>query len=575
MPIGPRRRGVAAHSEADDMEDSLLRAMDEDPRLASGAGVPRADNVLDFIQMTGLTTGRVPAAPPAEYPDDPISFFEYGVRDVDGSGDPAETAYPELDSAAFHIDASERIPEVSQSVAELRQIIADLAAMESDLEMQPPAPEPESSPAPSPRAAALVERAPAPASAPALEPIAAVEADSEPEVEIDVDVDEITDELSDPSPAAVPDVDVDLADYESPMKSPAGLAAARELLMELAKANDAAERAELKFARPAPPAREAGLANGLPPLSPAYEDDAEEPTTHLGLVRRRRDPSSHRWFARALVVALAVGTGIGAFMMYERAVQPPRAAFDAAQSLIDKARFEDASSAFLDFTKRYPGNPRRAEALYMAGFALQLVPEDPAPRAKEAYTESIELLRGFIEEYPAHEKSPRAETLMGVLFYKTGRYLEAINILGDPERRLRDPGGYLTALRTLGRSYAALNQMDNARSSFMRAGALESNMAPDLDYAELAGMYTQLAERSGEPAQRRHLFQQAVEQWDFALQVPGLLKTRKDDMKLLRDVAASKVENEFGAGTPGQTPTSRVRGLTRGTQEGGSASPVL
>jgi tetratricopeptide (TPR) repeat protein len=211
----------------------------------------------------------------------------------------------------------------------------------------------------------------------------------------------------------------------------------------------------------------------------------------------------------------------------------------------------------------------------MAGFALQLVPEDPAPRAKEAYTESIEMLRAFVEAYPAHEKSPRAETMMGVLYYKTGRYLEAINLLGDPERRLRDPGAYLTALRTLGRSYAAVNQVDNARSAFMRAGALESNMAPDEDYAELAGLYTQLAERSGDPAQRRWYFAQAVEQWDFALQVPGLLKSRKDDMKLLRDVAAGKADDEFaGVSNGAQTPRGRLRppGQNDAEQRGGAPS---
>jgi hypothetical protein len=98
----------------------------------------------------------------------------------------------------------------------------------------------------------------------------------------------------------------------------------------------------------------------------------------------------------------------------------------------------------------------------------------------------------------------------------------------------------------------------------MRAAALESNMQADQDYAELAGLYTQLAERSGDPAQRRRYFQQAVEQWDFALQVPGLLKTRKEDMKLLRDVAASKAENEFA--------TATAKANVRGTA--GSVAPV-
>ncbi len=101
----------------------------------------------------------------------------------------------------------------------------------------------------------------------------------------------------------------------------------------------------------------------------------------------------------------------------------------------------------------------------------------------------------------------------------------------------------------------------------MRAAAVENNMQADQDYAELAGMYTQLAERSGDPAQRRRYFQLAVEQWDFALQVPGLLRSRRDDMKLLRDAAAGKAENEFGARAQAEPPASRVQ-VTPGTEVG-------
>jgi TolA-binding protein len=590
MPIGPQWRGASARPDADDMEESLLRAMDDDPRLSSGLGTPRADNVLNFIQMTGLTTGRVPAAAPEELPDDPISFFEFGVRDVDGSGDPGEASHAELDSAAFHIHAAETGASESRSITELRQIIADLAAMESDVDDSAPAKhvKPVKSLAPNERAVTSVESPGGRTARTAIEPrlnlelraplehAGSIRIESEPEVEPDIDTDQITEELANIGPTTASEPTSKSVVSESRASSPAGLAAARELLLELARANDAADRAEraTSHADPAeasPPNQHLDTRIPAPVQRSVTYDDADEQTTHHGLVRRRREPGLRRWTLRVLILALAIGAGVGAFMLYNRAVQPPRAAYDAAQSLIDRGRFEDASNAFLDFAKRYPGNPRAAEALYMAGFALQLVPEEPAPRAKQAYTEAIELLRNFAEGYPSHEKTPRAETLMGVLYYKTGRYLEAINILGDPERRLRDSRAYLAALRTLGRSYAAVNQMDNARSAFMRAGALESNMAPDQDYAELAAMYTQLAERSGDPAQRRRHFEQAVEQWDFALQVPGLLRDRKDDMKLLRDVAASKVDDEFGA-KPSELPGGGIRQATPGESERGSGT---
>ena len=64
-------------------------------------------------------------------------------------------------------------------------------------------------------------------------------------------------------------------------------------------------------------------------------------------------------------------------------------------------------------------------------------------------------------------------------------------------------GSDLTALRTLGHAYADLGQMENARSAFMRAAALESNMTPDADYAQLAAIYQGVAAQSGDPAQRR------------------------------------------------------------------------
>lgn len=557
MPVGPQRRGASAPLDSAEFEETLLRAMEEDPRLASGAGVSRADNVLDFIQMTGLTTGRVPApaAAPGEASDDPISFFEYGVRDVDGSGDPVELTVPELDTDAFHIDTRELIPAESQSLNELRQIIADLAEMDNPGRADPPV-----------SSAAAIEEA---------APEAGHDEDEYDPITVDLGPEVPTDSGR---PAEVDSFEPLIVEQSaSPMHSATGLAAARDLMRELSLANRAAEETERALARRmesrapagAPAPDDLDVNEGPGSLPPQHEDDA--PTTHHGLVRRRSAPMIGRWLVRLLAAVLCVGAGYGGYLVYERQTQPPRAAYEAAEKLIAEGRFRDASDAFLDFSQRYAGNPRRADALFMAGYALQLTPEDPAPRAKEAYTEALELLRHFIDEYPAHEKTARAETLIGVLYYKTDRYLEAINVLGDPDRRLRDPGVYLTTLRTLARAYAGVGQMENARSAYMRAASLENNMAPDQDYGELAETYQRLAERTGDPALRRQYFQQAVEQWEFALQVPGLLKNHKEDMKLLRDVAASKLDKSPGSNASAATPAGvRVRTITRGTADRGS-----
>ena len=106
------------------------------------------------------------------------------------------------------------------------------------------------------------------------------------------------------------------------------------------------------------------------------------------------------------------------------------------------------------------------------------------------------LLERFIVENPSHTKTARAETLMGVLYFKLGLYPESIRILGDPDRRLRDPGAYLTTLRTLGRAYAATSRIENAQSAFIYAASLEENISPDQDYVELGLLYQKLAERS-------------------------------------------------------------------------------
>jgi TolA-binding protein len=512
--------------------------MDEDPRLASGARPLGSDKVLDFIQMTGLTTGRMPeanavaVAGPYGRPDDPISFFEYGVRDVDGSGDPAEAAQPEFDIDAFKPGRPAIVLEESRSLAELKQIIAELAeetnpARATYVRLTTPDP-PREAPPPAREMEGLAARSPEPARA-------------------------------QPAPvAASPEARAVAPQTHAPA---AGLAAARDLVRELSQANEvAAERQRavksltLELKHPVTTAREE-----LPEPEPEKEDFSSH--SHLGLPRRRHRSVLRRWLPRIAVAVIVAACGYGAYEMLKSGARSPRAAYRSAQALLDSGEHRAASNEFLSFSKRFEGHPLAPDALFMAGYALQLEPPAPPARAKEAYAEAIGIFEKFTRQFPAHEKTPRAETLMGLLYYKTGRYLEAINLLGDPDRRLRDPGAYLMALRTLGRAYVDVGQLDNARSAFLRAAALESNMTPDQDYVELATTYQDLGARTGDPAQRRRYFGQAVEQWDFAMQVPGLLKGRKDDIKLLRDAAASRLDpgaqtinSGDGSAAAGETP---------------------
>ncbi len=541
------------------IDDSLLRAMEDDPRLGHGAGPARSDNVLDFIQMTGLTTGRIPAAvsappQPGEHAGDPISFFEYGVRDVDGSGDPVEMDHPELDFSAFHVKPVVAAIEESESLNELRQIIAELAE-----ETDP--------------ARTAYARLVAPEASPA-DP-------GEPEVVSSWSPGQFSSlgptRVAEAPPAREPAASA--ARPAEPSAAAAGLVAARDLLIELSQANDAAaERqrahgsAPLVLKHPVTLARE-----GLPESEAEAEKEDYSSHQHLGLPRRRPHSMARRWLQRVAIVAIAAALGYGAWEAVRSRTQPPKAAFDSAKAVLDSGDHRRASNEFLSIARRFSGHPVAPDALFMAGFALQLEAESPPAPAKEAYTEAIGIFEKFIAEHPAHEKTARAETLMGLLHYKTGRYLEAISVLGGPDRRVRDPGAYLSALRTLGRAYAEVGQTDNARSAFLRAAALESNMTPDQDYIELATLYQNLAAHSGEPAQRRHHFQLAVEQWDFAMRVPGLLRARKEDVKLLRDAAAGRLESETGGavapgpaaseGRPTQIRTNTLANRSAGAGE--------
>lgn len=521
-----------------------MRAMDEDPRLASGVGAKRADNVLDFIQMTGLTTGDPAAAervpnPPIGDPEDPISFFEYGVRDVDGSGDPVETLYPELDSDAFRVDTGAFTAESSRSLNELRQIIAELASEENTA---------------SNRATTTDQP---------LEPETALAPGiADPESAHELTETKVHPE-DDAEGAPASDTPSAANGEGGANRSTRGLETARELLHELSAANEAAAHTESTFA-PVPQPE-------TPAARPAPASSATASWSQ-GLPRRRRKLHLGRWFARALTLGVLIAAGYGAYWLYTEQAQTPRAAYRSAEALIDRGNYTEASNAFLRFARRHASHPLRADALFMAGFALQLVPPEPQARANESYTEALALLENFLAEYPTHEKVPRAETLMGILHYRTGRYLKAINILGDPDRRLRDPGAYLTALRTLGRAYAQVSQIDNARSAFMRAAALQDNMAPDEDYVELAALYRRLAEQAPTTAERERHLEHAIEQWNYALQVPGLLKSRKEDIKLLRDVAASKLKEPMRSSEPAAVGAAaaepRIRQMNRGNQEG-------
>lgn len=524
-----------------DLERSLLDSMEGDQRLASGAQVAPADNVLDFVQMTGLaaqrrarSAGTLHSPPLRDSVLDPLVFFEEGVGDVDVSMDPGTPILPELDSRPFENfePALRDEPEIN-SITGLQEIIAELRQRDH------PVAAPEIGPS-------VFDAQEAEFFTPDM-PIQRKPIDAE----IRASFAEIADLLNE-EPPAVDDTsdsdreivyELDRAEIESrqsletqeeePPPSPNDLGEAKALLKEL----ELIDKPETLT-----PPDVAPKVSLVPAPSPRARQASPKPSSSHRRPRNKRRRRLGRWMLRAAMVLALIGVAAGVVQFFIYQAETPAAAYRSAGRMLDSGKYAEASSAYQAFARRFPSEIEASDAMFLAGYAMQLTPEPPRGDSRLAHANALDLLGHFILEYPSHPKVARAETLTGVLHFRMGNHAEAIGLLRDPDRRLRDPGAYLTTLRTLGRSYAALSQIDNAHASFMRAAALEGNYSADEDYVELGSMYQKLSERSVSQEAKRGYWEQAMEQWDYALRVPGLLKSRRDDIRLMRDLVSSKLE---------------------------------
>ena len=559
--------------EVGDLEESLMDAMAGDDRFDSGTPNRESDNVLDFIQMSGLA-GRAESGPEDPFLSslhggeppliDPISFFEEGVGDVDASMDPMLPIVPDLEGVPEKAEARDPNGPHSDSVQGLKEIISELTlgasepgGFESELEPLRPSTAIHGLAAETDGDEDEAERV-----VPRSDSIA--ELRTSPILEDDPDqlsFADITAELV----ADVPDA-VGPADEENSVvtSSATELAEAKTLLdrLDFQKTTE-----EIQLPSTGPGRRDATGDAAAVAGEAAYEDAPARATQRRSQHRRRR--RVRRWLVRLVILTVLGGAGYGIALFFLNQTETPEMAYQAAEKLLDEGKYAHASNAFQAFTRRFPMDIKRSDAMFQAGYAMQLAPPFPNQNAQEAYVEALRLLERFIVENPSHAKTARAETLMGVLYFKLGRNSEAIGILGDPDRRLRDPGAYLTSLRTLGRSYAAVSRIESAHAAFMRAASLEENISPDQDYVELGSLYQQLSERSATDEEKQGYERLAIEQWEYALRVPGLLKSRRDDIKLLRDVFASRLAGDAVGLEAGTAPSflrvpRSVQGGTRG-----------
>ncbi|MBM3289189.1 MAG: tetratricopeptide repeat protein, partial [Candidatus Hydrogenedentes bacterium] len=251
---------------------------------------------------------------------------------------------------------------------------------------------------------------------------------------------------------------------------------------------------------------------------------------------------------------LAVATYAGYLWIHQRMASPDQL-FNQAARLVTKGEYAAASRMFEEFAALHPADPMRAEAQFNAAFAMQLQKPADSDTAQEVTSEALRLFDQYRKDNPTHAKAARAQTIMGRLNYEAGKYADAVELLRDPELRLRDPASAVPALRTLARASAKMGDAESARSYYLQAVGVQGNHSPDVDYAELGSLYQTHADKTEDLDKRIELQQLAIESWAHALEAPGIDPSNKQAIRSQLDVLRERLQNE-----PGMAPAMESLG---------------
>lgn len=583
------KRGDEDEAMSADIEGALMDGLDDDPRLGHGVPSHLRGSDLDFIQMTGLTVagdGEEVDAPEPDAdldPNVPVSFYEEGIDDVDSRMAPLGTE-PEAGSADEVIVPSRRTS-MSSSIESLREIVADLTAREDSRENEsgPAAeveperdaePESEVTDAVEPDAGEVIDDAAEALAEEYFEDI--VVPDDEPPVELVVQpsqewetpprsplsdlgplpleeefagpaaVEEDSPDASSEDMAATPEP-VEVPDIEPhpeppvdvPRATPSKASAVRR--PDLAQAESLLQRLEAQTGARA--VDDGAERFEMPEIPEATVPDGEAAETDESVYNRPNAPArryskrrrARRRLLRLMSLAVLLGAlGAGsyyAYLLFEQQTATDADHYQAAARLAERGAYAQAGAAFAAFSTRYPESPLGGDALLMAAHSYEQTGDNAA---------AIRYYELFRSEYPEHPKVHRATTLLALAQVRAGEYQQAIRLLQDTDRRAVDPDGYLASLRALGEAHAALGQIDEARSAYLRAASLEGNYTADEDYLALAELYQSQANAADGEARRRYL-SLAVDQWDFAMRSPGLTESRRRDIKARRDLIISEL----------------------------------
>ena len=562
-----------------DIEGALMDGLDDDPRLGHGVPSHLRGSDLDFIQMSGLTVTSDGEEPDVPEPDEdldpnvPVSFYEEGIDDVDSRRAPLGTE-PEAGSADEVIVPRART-QMSSSIASLKEIVADLAAREaqSRAKADMPAEDPDRvagshEEAHPPHADSIVvpeDNLPAPEPDPPAADSIVVPEDNLPAAEPDPPRD------TQSSAAASPDTHSPLRDLgplpeedlaeemrieeekepepkQAPVSDPEVMAVAPQAEVprrpDLAQAESLLQRLEAQAASQPEPDGDDEF--DMPEIPEATVHDGESSETDESVYNRPNAPtrrySKRRRMRRrmmramgllALLAALGAG-GLYGYTFYHEQTATDADHYRAAMRLAERGQHRQAGVAFAAFSQRYPESALGGDALLMAAHSLERAGDDSA---------AVTYYERFRIEYSEHPKYHRATTLLALALVRNAEYERAITLLQDPELRTLDPDGYLASLRALGESHAALGQIDEARSAYLRAASLEGNYTADEDYLALARLYQSQADQAADAESRSRYLSLAVDQWDFAMRSPGITESRRRDIKARRDLVISELGN--------------------------------
>ena len=119
------------------------------------------------------------------------------------------------------------------------------------------------------------------------------------------------------------------------------------------------------------------------------------------------------YFFLLLVLGALFAAAVLAYLYWPRALfDSPERRLEAAGTLMNQQRFEEAAIAFQGFTELFPQHPRRPEAQLSAALAMRQAAGQAHDQARRNLERAIGIFERFLHENPDHPQYQRADTLM-------------------------------------------------------------------------------------------------------------------------------------------------------------------